>query len=292
MPKAREETMEAVGSLVAGAGVHRLARRDRSGVEREYLVAVPDRPVFGVTVLFHPFGFTPEAVLIGEPAGELLIRPLDGALGPAEATGQIVVAPRSHGRVLAGVSLAWQDHLDATWSVVRELCEFYGTDAVAVGGLSMGGQEALVLAAQHADEVRTVWAANPVVDLTRWHDDIRDCRASEALLDADATIREEVGGAPSERPDEYARRSPISYATELARTTVRLVWSGADTIIPGQGTYHAHALAEQLRALGGPVDERIVTHAPGSPADEPGRFAHEACDMWEHLGWAAANAQA
>ncbi|WP_350278486.1 hypothetical protein [Kribbella sp. HUAS MG21] len=184
------------------AGVHRIARRDRSGADREYLVAVPDGPVRGVTVLFHPFGFTPEAVLFGEPAGDLLIRPLAGALAPAAAAGQVVVAPRSRGRVLGGISLAWQDHLD---------------------------------------------------------------------------------GSPSEGPAEYARRSPISYAATLAATAVRLVWSPADTVIPGQASDHAHALADKLRAAGGQVDERIVTYAPVSPKEDPGRYAHEACDIWEHL---------
>lgn len=309
-----------------GAGVHRIGRRDRFGIEREYLVAVPDGPVRGVTVLFHPFGFTPEAVLFGEPAGELLIRPLDGALGPARAAGQIVVAPRSRGRALAGISLAWQDHLDATWATVQEVCERFHTEVVVVGGLSMGGQEALVLAAQHAPDVAAVWAVNPVVDLARWHDDIRDRRTSNALQGADATIREELGGPPSDLPDEYAHRSPITYAAALAAPTnhqpanpaaptsrrtaevagptgrqgaeqmvptgrraggvaVRLVWSEADTIIPGQATYQAHALAEQLHVLGGHVDERIVTHAPVSPEADPGRYAHEACDIWEHLTW-------
>ncbi|GAA1608519.1 MULTISPECIES: hypothetical protein [Kribbella] len=258
--------------------VHRLHTGDR-----EYLVGVPDGPVRGVTVLFHPFGFTPEAVLYGEPAGDLLIRPLDGALAAAEANGQVVVAPRSRGRVLLGNSLAWQDHLDATWAVAKDVHE---TDVVTVGGLSMGGQEALVFAAQHADAVRAVWAVNPLVDLARWHDDIRDGRASDALLGVEATIQEEVGGPPSELPGDYARRSPISYAAELAGIAVRLVWSPADTIIPNQATSHAHALADRLRALGGQVDERVVTHAPVSPADEPGRFAHEACDVWEQFGWA------
>ena len=65
---------------------------------------------------------------------------------------------------------------------------------------------------------------------------------------------------------------------------------GGGAIIPGQASYHAHALAEQLRARDGRIDERIVTHAPSSPADEPGRFAHEACDVWEHLAWAARTA--
>jgi pimeloyl-ACP methyl ester carboxylesterase len=268
------------------AGVHRIARRDLSGADRAYLVAVPDGPVRGVTVLFHPFGSTPEAVLFGEPAGDLLIRPLDGALAPAAAAGQVVVAPRSRGRVLGGISLAWQDHLDATWVVVREVCDRFRTDVVVVGGLSMGGQEALVFAAQHADEVAAVWAVNPVVDLARWHDDIRDGRTHDALLGADGTIREEVGGSPSELPDEYARRSPISYAATLAATAVRLVWSPADTIIPGQAADHARALADKLRAAGGQVDERIVTHAPVSPHEDPGRYAHEACDIWEHLAQA------
>ncbi|HET6743170.1 MAG TPA: prolyl oligopeptidase family serine peptidase [Kribbella sp.] len=264
----------------------RVVRRDPSGFEREYVVAVPDGTVRGVTVLFHPFGFTPEAILHGEPAGELLIRPLDGALGPAELTGQVVVAPRSHGRVLAGTSLAWQDHLDATWAAALDVCDRHSTDRVSVGGLSMGGQEALVLAAQHAAEVTSVWAVNPVVDLARWHDDIRYGRASAALQGADETIREEVGGDPSELPDEYARRSPISYAEELTGTVVRIVWSDADTIIPGQSSYQAHALADRLRAHGAQVDERVTTHAPLESTDEPGRFAHEACDIWEHLTWA------
>jgi len=255
-------------------------------VLREYLISMPTCAPSEVTILFHPFGFTPESVVFGEPAGELLIRPLAGFAAPASEAGVVVIAPRALGRILEGVSLAWAPHIDSAWEFAVALAHELGELPVSAGGLSMGGLEALVLAGRHP-EVSAVWAANPIVDLVLWHDDIASGRTSPTLLETSAhhQIEEEVGGTPSACPGDYAARSPLSYVETLAGTRVRLVWSPADTIIPGQREQHAHRLAEGLRETGGSVSEEIVTFHPLASDDEAGRFAHEACDVGSAVSW-------
>ena len=235
---------------------------------------VPARPIRGILVAFHPFGASPELVLDGERPGNYLIRELEGLRAPAEALGYVVLLPRSVGRTTPAISLAWAPHLDVTWELACQLRDELSLDRIDAGGLSMGGMEALCFAARHPDEMGSVWAVNPIVDLARWYRD----RPDQAVVD-------EVGGDPDGAPDEYRERSPISHASEIARTRVRLVWSPADTVIPGQATAHAHRLAELIAERGGDLTEVIVTHAPDDVTLDAGRFAHEACDVWEEMGW-------
>ena len=268
-------------------GVHRWSCPDEDGTTREYLIRVGSEPFRGVALIFHPFGFSPESVMFGEPAGDRLIRPLDGFGDPAAAAGFIVVAPTGQGRSLAGVSLGWQPHLAAAMQVARSIAADVGTRFITAGGLSMGGLEALVLAGQHPGEVKAVWAVNPIVDLARLYDDVVARRTSPTLFEmaVHSQIAEEVGGTPLECRAEYERRSPITYAAALAHTQVRLTWSPADTIIPAQRDAHAHLLAHEIRRLNGCVDEQIVTHHPPSADLEAGRYAHEACDIGSTIGW-------
>jgi pimeloyl-ACP methyl ester carboxylesterase len=187
-----------------------------------------------------------------------------------------VIAPRALGRKVAGVSLAWKPHLDAAWELAAAIRDETRATRIVAGGLSMGGLEALVFAGQHPDDIAAVWADNPVVDLAEWY-----------LDKPDEQIPEEVGGLPADVAEQYRVRSANSYAAELARTRVRLTWSPADTIIPNQATKHAHPLAEAVRALGGDLTENILTHIPADPTLDAGRVAHESCDVWESIGWAA-----
>lgn len=263
---------------------------DAAGALRTYHVRVPAGPVRGLCVLFHPFGFEPLGVLEGVPAGDLLVRPLDGFAAAAGSLGFATLAPRGRGRRLDLVSLAWEDHLEAAWNASRGLADAIGTDHITAGGLSMGGLEALVLAGLHPEGIRAVWATNPVIDLARWCVDIAEGRASPTMAGADDLIRTEVGGTPTDVADEYDRRSPLRYASALATLPVRLTWSPRDTIIPDQRGAHAHRLADALRARGGRVDEEIVTQEPVGSDVESGRYAHEACSVWDAVGWLAGRA--
>lgn len=258
---------------------------DAGGEPRTYLVRLPAGPVKGLCVVFHPFGFEPAGVLDGMPAGDQLVRPLPAFAPAAAACGFATIAPRGRGRRKDLVSLAWRDHLEAAWTASRGLAGAVGTDHITAGGLSMGGLEALVLAGLHPEGLRAVWATNPVVDLASWFTDIAGGRASPTMAGAEDLIRTEVGGTPDEVPDEYDRRSPMRYATALATLPIRLTWSPRDTIIPDQRGTHAHRLADAVRARGGRVDEEIVTHEPTAAGTEAGRYAHEACSVWDAVGW-------
>jgi pimeloyl-ACP methyl ester carboxylesterase len=270
---------------LARAGGGAVAIEDARGESRDYLVRIPKGRVRGLCVVLHPFGFEPAGVMDGVPAGDQLVRPLTGFAPVAAALGFATVAPRGRGRRSELVSLAWRDHLEAAWEVSRGLAAALRTDWIAAGGLSMGGLEALVLAGLHPEGVRAVWATNPVVDLTAWWADITEGRASPTMAGAAEQIREEVGGVPGDLPAEYERRSPLHHVTALAKVPVRLTWSPQDTIIPDQRGKHAHRLADELRARGGDVDEEIVTHEPTAPGIEAGRYAHEACSVWDAAGW-------
>ncbi|MDQ1546100.1 MAG: Prolyl oligopeptidase family [Actinomycetota bacterium] len=257
-------------------GVRPISRRDVAGVEREYLVCVPDGPLESIGVMFHPFGSTPEMVVYGEEPGEYLITHLEGVLRPANAVGMLVIAPRARGRAVDGVSMGWKPHLDAAWELATTIRDQTDAMRIVAGGLSMGGLEALVFGGQHADEIAAVWAVNPVIDVAEWF-----------AANPDELFLAEVGGLPSDAAEQYRVRSADSYAAELARTRVRLTWSPDDTVIPNQATKHAHPLADAIRALGGDLMECIVTQVPADPMLDAGRVAHESCDVWENIGWAA-----
>ncbi|MCY7413710.1 MAG: alpha/beta hydrolase, partial [Salinibacterium sp.] len=245
-----------------GPGIHALALEDVSDGPREYLLFIPRGTVRGLVVIFHPFGARPELVMHGGTDGDYLVRPLTGAAPSAEALGLAVLAPRSRGRALDGVSLAWKGHLDAVWALSESLRERFRLTTIGAGGLSMGGLEALVFAGQHPDGVAAAWVANPIVNLARWCRDltVADSPAGEPGLAE--LIGTEVGGAPDELPREYAARSPFDYIESLVRVRVRIAWSPFDTVIPNQLTAHSHPLAAQLRARGGEVVEDVVTHSP------------------------------
>jgi len=270
-----------------GPGVHTLTVADASNEPREYLLFVPSGDVRGLVVLFHPFGSRPELVMHGGTDGEYLTRPLTGAASSAEALGLAVLAPRSRGRELDGVSLAWKGHLDAVWTVSESLRDRFLLTSIGTGGLSMGGLEALVFAGQHPEGVGAVWAVNPIVDLASWHADLSAADSPDGEPSLAEMISTEVGGSPRERPLEYRARSPFDYVDSLAQVPVRIAWSPFDTVIPHQRTAHSHRLATQLRERGGDVVEDVVTHAPADDSMDSGRFAHEACDVREAMGWVA-----
>jgi pimeloyl-ACP methyl ester carboxylesterase len=268
-------------------GLRDLRVDDASGELREYLLFVPDGTVRGVAVIFHPFGSRPELVMHGGTDGDYLIRPLTGVIPSAQALGLAILAPRARGRRVDGVSLAWKGHLDAVWAVSESLRDRFGLAHIGAGGLSMGGLEALVFAGLHPEGITAAWAVNPIVDLAHWSRDLAGTEFSDEESGLTDLIATEVGGSPDDMVAEYAARSPFDHVEALTHVRVRLTWSPVDTVIPNQRTAHAHLLASALRRHGGEVVEDIVTHVPVEGSVDAGRFAHEACDVREAMGWLA-----
>lgn len=257
------------------------------GRTREMIVTVPPGHVRAVVVLFHPFGFDPEAVLDGEPAGERLLVPLEPAAPIADLLGLALVAPRAFGRAAAGASLGAPAQLDAAMDVACRVARRIGAPRIVTGGLSMGGLEALLLAERYPDEIEAVWVANPVVDPAAWYEDMHAVPVAVLLEGGVPELMcDEIGNPPADDPDAWRERSALARAGRLTSLRVRVDWSPHDAIVPNQGGRQGGAIAAAVRAAGGEVDERRLTRFDVGIGD-PGRTAHERCDVASGLAFLA-----
>lgn len=121
----------------------------------------------------------------------------------------------------------------------------------AFGG-SMGGQEALLLAALHPHLLAGAVAFDPATDMRRRYFDFAKLKQGATLQ---ALAREEVGGTPGQDPRAYARRSPDHYVWQLAfgGVPLQIYWSVRDRVIADQIS-EAGALSDQIY--------RLNPHAP------------------------------
>jgi pimeloyl-ACP methyl ester carboxylesterase len=117
-------------------------------------------------------------------------------------------------------------------------------------GLSMGAQEALVLAGKFPDRITAVVAFNPIVDLAAWHEELAASEVPEIKeYDTAARIANEVGGTPGEVPEAYAERSATNYIEGISRVPTLVFWSDKELIIPRQMTHHTYLLYQRVKAL-------------------------------------------
>jgi pimeloyl-ACP methyl ester carboxylesterase len=116
----------------------------------------------------------------------------------------------------------------------------------AIGG-SMGGQETLLLVAQHPHLLAGAVAFDPATDMTRRYHDFAALKNGKTLQ---ALARLEIGGTPSQVPAAYARRSPSHYVRQLAEAGVplQIYWSIDDRVIADQRE-EAGRLCAQILAL-------------------------------------------
>jgi pimeloyl-ACP methyl ester carboxylesterase len=114
----------------------------------------------------------------------------------------------------------------------------------AIGG-SMGGQEVLLLLAQHPRLLAGAAAFDPDTNMARRYWDFASLPDGRMLQ---AQAREEIGGTPLTAPAAYAVRSPDTYARQLALSEVplQLYWSTRDRVISDQRDETA-ALATEIR---------------------------------------------
>lgn len=252
--------------------------RGQDGLERTAWLFVPGDAVGPVPVVLcpHPFGLTALGTLFGETGGHRTLVDIPGVTPAARRHGFAVLTLAAEGQRVTGASLGWSAHLEAYVTALRNA--YLGgarldLGAVVASGLSMGGQEAILLGCRYPDVVRAVAAQNPVTDLVAWH------RHLESLTDGAthaAAILVELGARDANGQDMWAERSPVCLAAPRRRVQVRL--NRLDSLVPAQEQGLAYAAS--VTQAGG--DVTVVEDVPALlDGRDPGRAAHE------HVSWDA-----
>jgi dipeptidyl aminopeptidase/acylaminoacyl peptidase len=153
----------------------------------------------------------------------------------------------------------------------------------AIGG-SMGGQEALLLLAEHPRLLAGVAAFDPATDMARRYRDF-------AALPGGATLqrlaRDEIGGSPHQVPRAYALRSPDHYVETIAHSQVplQLFWSSRDRIIRDQGAETGAFAAAVARAGGAEALELFPGQWNHTAEMQPQRRLPRALARFHLLPW-------
>ena len=144
-----------------------------------------------------------------------------------------------------GSDLAVQDILDAIDWAKRE-CSI-DKDRIYIIGGSGGGHMALLTAGRHPEVFAGVAAFCPITDLARWQNDSTERKNHYAR-----NLVSVCGGLPTERPDEYARRSPLTWLPAARKTNL--------PVYIATGIHDGHAgsvpVGHAIRAFNALADEK------------------------------------
>jgi pimeloyl-ACP methyl ester carboxylesterase len=240
----------------------------------------------------HPISWTAEDDYHGGMTG--LMRGYHcGYYGLPEKYGVIIVLPHGHEHREEYTSLAGPGQIADMAYLIDGLAEFgYAVDKqrVYACGLSMGAQEALVLAGKHPARIAATCVFNPIVDLAAWYEDLANMDVPEIKeYDTASRIANEVGGVPEETPELYAERSANNYIEGLAEVPTLMFWSELDFIVPRQISHHAMLLYRMIKmiSVNCPIAEYNHTEIHGKiEMDQITRWQlHEWCDYELALRW-------
>jgi pimeloyl-ACP methyl ester carboxylesterase len=169
-----------------------------------------------------------------------------------------LVSPDGHGRVLDG-RYSWGyagqiSDLARMRGLTRKAFPWVRLNGrtYAVGD-SMGGQEALLLAARLP--LAGVAAFDSNIDLALRY---REWFHTPGETELPPLGRTEVGGTPASNPAAYEARSPIEHVDAIARsgTPVQLWWSRSDRVV-SDGAQESAALYRRLEERGAPVQQIV-----------------------------------
>lgn len=119
-----------------------------------------------------------------------------------------------------GSDLAVQDIVDGV-EYVKKQCKIDENRVYLLGG-SGGGHMALLMAGRHPDIWAGVYAACPITDVGRWHDQSKD--PSLNLWPHYAEMLEKVcGGTYSEHKGEYDHRSPVTWLANAKNVPIEII---------------------------------------------------------------------
>ena len=163
-----------------------------------------------------------------------------------EKYGWFVVCPELHGQHTSGKTslaaiVAQHDVIDA----IHYAQEHYKIDETRIyaAGRSMGGMQTLILAAKYPHVFAAAMAGQPPTEM--------------ALFDKESpltdVILKEFGGTRAEKPYEYARRGPATYARNL-KYTPTFIWHGTlDRVVPPEHSKKMIDLMRQFNPYQKPV---------------------------------------
>ncbi len=162
--------------------------------------------------------------------------------------GFAVINPAGEGRRLHYYSWGARGQIDDL-ARMPQIAEASGVNVdprriYAFGG-SMGGQETLLLLAEHPHLLAGAAAFDPATDMRRRYYDFASLRDGRLLQ---RLAREEIGGTPAHDPLAYEQRSPDHYVEQIAGAGVplQLFWSSRDRVIVDQ-RLETQALAVGVR---------------------------------------------
>lgn len=240
----------------------------------------------------HPFGWSVEEDYHGGCVG-LKAQEHRGWLGVPTDLGVAVLQPDGHHRAVEGCSMGYEGvwHDVPAWIAAVERLVPVDPARVYACGLSMGGQESLLMAGHHPDRFAAAFVFNPVVDAAAWREDL--ARTDNAELRAegsDRLIADEVGGTPEDAPGAYEVRSAFSVLDALRAIPLMIWWSPLDLVVPRQAECHGKRLHDELRRLDllAPVGERDHTaqHRLSDPPTDDERWGiHETADYALATRW-------
>ncbi len=187
----------------------------------------PDSPLL---VLFHGWRGTP-------------IEPFFTDYTPAALEqGWIVASPQQRGQNALGPGgqplASLRSQHDAIKLVAYMKSHYQiDPDRIYVGGFSMGGMMAGMMAAKYPDTFAAAVTHMAITDLRDWYYEAGEYRQSQIIT--------ETGGAPYEIPFEYDRRSPKELASNLKNTPIAVVHGISDTVVP---PHHAQDFYDAIEA--------------------------------------------
>lgn len=203
-------------------------------------------------------------------------------LAYAKANGWALVCPNFRGAndhpEACGSDLAVQDVVDAI-----EYAKSRGridADRIYATGGSGGGHMTLLMLGRHPEIFAAGAAFCPITDLARWHAESLEDHPGRGKGYAKMMERA-CGGTPAEKPEEYARRSPLTWLAAVAKTGVPAyiatgIHDGHSGSVPvGQAIRAYNALCnpgdgmseEQIARI--EADERIPDKLLSEAKDDP-----------------------
>lgn len=143
--------------------------------------------------------------------------------------------------------LAARDYMVESYSIV---------DSTRVGllGWSHGGMISLMNILQWPEKYTCAFAGVPVSDVTYRLSYMYKTYAN------DFTPKYHIGGTPQEKPEEYARRSPVTYAKNLCRPLMITTCINDDTV----SVKEVERMIEALKAHNKEFEYKIYPPMPGS----------------------------
>jgi pimeloyl-ACP methyl ester carboxylesterase len=236
-------TAGGMASRTSSVRIRTIAYRANDGVWRRAYVVLP---------AWYGRGSHPRIPLIISPHGRGLKGLANARLWsdlPAVG-GFAVVSPDGQGRSTDRYSWGYAGQIDDLArmpGIVSRALPWLRIDRrrIFTFGGSMGGQESLLLAAEHPRLLAGAAAFDAVADLALQYRNFPKLRCSAACLrrwagpmgpGLQTIARLEIGGSPATDPAAYARRSPLAFARQLAfdRVPLQLWWSTADRVVIDQ----------------------------------------------------------